>query len=116
VIEASAREFCKGYPAPAFIKLAVGEWVFVGNYRVVKHSKDPTVIEQHQKKAELLGRSRKGSDKITQVLDLEPVGDYFDLRDGSGKIKRADRERNSPIPTETVESGSHPFQAAPLAL
>jgi hypothetical protein len=63
--------------------------MFVGNYRVVKHSKDPKIIEQHQAKAELLGRGRKGSDKITLVLYLEPVGDYFDLRDGSGKIKNA---------------------------
>jgi len=80
VIEASAKEFCKGYAVPTFVKLAVGEWMFVGRYRVVRRTTDLEVVEQHQAKAELLGRGRKGSERITMVLYLEPAGDYYDLR------------------------------------
>jgi hypothetical protein len=80
VIEASAREFCKGYPAPTFIKLAVGEWLYVGDYRVIKSSTDAAEIEKHQANAASYGRSRKGSDKITMVLELRPVGSYYDWR------------------------------------
>src|SRR5262249_10528959 len=60
VIQASAREFCNRYPARTFVRLAKGEWMFVGQYRVHSTSADPAVIEQHQAKAALSGRSRKG--------------------------------------------------------
>jgi hypothetical protein len=56
---------------------------------VVKHSTDPKIIEQHQAKAEVLGCARKRTDKITMVLFPEPVGCFFDLRDGTDKIKNA---------------------------
>lgn len=75
-IEAEAAEFRKGYAVPVFAKLAPNEWLHVGNYRVVRWSTDPSEIERHQVQS---GRKRKGRDKISQVLHLEPVGQYFDL-------------------------------------
>ncbi len=75
-IEAEAAEFRKGYAVPVFVKLASNEWLHVGNYRVVSWSTDPAEIERHQV---LSGRDRKGRDRISQVLHLEPVGEYFDL-------------------------------------
>ena len=82
IIELAADEFRRGgYSVPTFIKLAIGRWQYVGNYHVVKFSTDPELIEQHQERAAQLGdRKRTGREKITMVLYLEPVGDYFDWR------------------------------------
>ncbi len=82
IIESSAEEFRRGgYAVHTFIKLDVGEWQHVGNYRVVNSSKDPKLIEQQQERAEQYGRKRtKREWKITEVLYLEPVGDYYDWR------------------------------------
>jgi hypothetical protein len=95
IIESSADEFrLGGYAVPTFIKLDVGEWQYVGNYRVANSSKAPELIEQHQKRAEQYGRTRTRREwKITQVLYLEPVGDYYDWREG---VPRKARERESP--------------------
>jgi hypothetical protein len=81
-IESSADKLKQGgYAVPTFIKLDISKWQFVGNYRVVKSSKDPKLIELHQAKAEQYGRKRTRHEwKITQVLYLEPVGDYYDWR------------------------------------
>jgi hypothetical protein len=81
IIQSTAEEFLRGgHAVPTFIKLAVDEWQHVGNYRVVDSSTDPTVIQQHQERAALFGRKRTGREKITMVLYLEPVGDYYDWR------------------------------------
>jgi hypothetical protein len=82
IIESSADEFRRGgYAVPTFIKLDIGEWQYVGNYRVVNSSIDSKLIEQHQERAEQFGRKRTRRDwKITQVLYLEPVGDHYDWR------------------------------------
>ena len=43
----------------------------------------PELIEQQQDKAEQYGRERTRRDwKITEVLYLGPVGDYYDWREG----------------------------------
>lgn len=75
-IEAEAAELRKGYAIPVFAKLASKEWLHVGNYRVVSWSTDAAEIGRHQV---LSGRKRSGRDKISQILHLEPVGEYFDL-------------------------------------
>jgi hypothetical protein len=77
----SADEFRRGgYAVPTFIKLAIGEWQYVGNYRVVNSSEDPKLIEQHQERAAQFGRKRTGRERITLVLYLGPVGGYYDWR------------------------------------
>ena len=82
IIESSADEFRRGgYAVPTFIKLDVGRWQYVGAYRVKDSSIDPKVIEHHQAKSEQYGRNRtKREWKISQVLYLEPIGDYFDWK------------------------------------
>lgn len=90
IIESSAEEFRRGgYAVPTFIKLDIGKWQYVGNYRVVDSSRDPKLIEQHQDRAEQYGRTRTRREwKITEVLYLQPVGDYYDWRE---KVPRAAR-------------------------
>jgi len=75
-IEAEAAEVSRGYDVPTFVKIRENQWCYVGNYRVVRVSTDPLEIDHHQV---LSRRERKGRDKISQILYLEPVGKYFNL-------------------------------------
>ena len=56
---------CALQPIPVFIKKRPNEWVYVGEYRCVDMSEDPTDIEPHAMKT--------GRDDITMVLRLERV-------------------------------------------
>ena len=76
-IQAEAAEFCKGYSVPTFVKIRENQWCHVGNYHVVRVSTDAAEIALQQVRS---FRKSKGRDKISQVLYLDPVGEYFDLK------------------------------------
>jgi hypothetical protein len=50
-------------PIPVFIKKRSNEWYYMGEYRCVELSEDPTLIQQQAAKT--------GRDDITMVLRLE---------------------------------------------
>ena len=57
IITSSAEAFAASRRAvPVFIKQSVGDWRFVGNYRVSRLSSDPAEISIHAKRAGLYGR------------------------------------------------------------
>jgi hypothetical protein len=76
-IEAAAAEYRKQYPVPIFLKVVTNCWRYVGNYQVASWSVDRAEIEKHQIRS---GRKPRGRDRITQILKLQPVGEYWDWR------------------------------------
>jgi hypothetical protein len=66
MIKKAAEAFASsGRAVPVFIKHRVGEWRYVGNYRVSKLSVDPADIKSHAQRA--------GRKDVTCVLHLSEV-------------------------------------------
>jgi len=63
-VERTSKQFAnQKYAVPTFIKRAVGQWEYIGNYKVVRQSFDTQEIVMHSENA-------KRMDKVTSVLFL----------------------------------------------
>lgn len=64
IVEKTSKQFAnQKYAVSTFIKRAVGQWEYIGNYKVVRQSFDTQEILMHSENA-------KRMDKVTSILFL----------------------------------------------